>query len=149
MYRPAVVRFYFDADVLGLAHTVCRLRSDATYPGDPGGAVQKRMRGPCVIESPSVKDPVWIPTVAAQGWLIITRDSQILDHLAEISAVRVHGAKMVTLAARDAGSTWGQLEVLMRQWRAIERLLDQPGPFVYTATRTTLRPINLGSPTPP
>lgn len=34
--RPAVVRFYFDADVLGLAHTICRLRNDCTYPGDPG-----------------------------------------------------------------------------------------------------------------
>ena len=30
--RPAVVRFSFDADVLGLAHVVAALRNDATGP---------------------------------------------------------------------------------------------------------------------
>lgn len=33
--RPAEVRFYFDADVLGLAKVVARLRNDATYPAIP------------------------------------------------------------------------------------------------------------------
>jgi hypothetical protein len=32
-----MVRFYFDADVLGLAKVMVQLRSDVTYPGDPGG----------------------------------------------------------------------------------------------------------------
>jgi hypothetical protein len=32
--RPATVRFYFDADVLGVAKVVAALRSDVTYPGD-------------------------------------------------------------------------------------------------------------------
>ncbi|GEL16931.1 hypothetical protein [Pseudonocardia asaccharolytica] len=38
-YKPATVRFYFDADVLGLglAHQIAGLRPDATYPGDPAG----------------------------------------------------------------------------------------------------------------
>jgi hypothetical protein len=31
-----MVRFYFDADVLGLAKVMVMLRSDMTYPGDPG-----------------------------------------------------------------------------------------------------------------
>lgn len=31
----------------------------------------------------------------------------------------------------------------MSQWRAIERLIDEPGPFIYTATRTTLRRMNI------
>jgi hypothetical protein len=37
--KPATVRFYFDADILGLAKVVAPLRYDATYPGDPGGVV--------------------------------------------------------------------------------------------------------------
>jgi hypothetical protein len=45
---------------------------------------------------------------------------------------------MVTLASADAGSTWAQLEVLMTQWRRIERLTHEAGPFIYTATRTSL-----------
>jgi hypothetical protein len=40
--KPAEVRYYFDADVLGLGKTVTRLRPDATYPGDPGGVLHKR-----------------------------------------------------------------------------------------------------------
>jgi hypothetical protein len=35
--RPAQVRYYFDANVLGLAKVVSTLRPDVTYPGDPGG----------------------------------------------------------------------------------------------------------------
>lgn len=137
--KPAKVRFYLDADVLGLAHLVCQLRSGTTYPGDFGAVIQRRERPPCVITSPGVKDPVWIPQVAEQGWLIITRDRRIQDHRAEIQAVRDSGAKMVTLTSADAGSTWAQLEVLMSQWRRIERLALEEGPFVWTASRTVLR----------
>lgn len=138
--RPATVRFYFDADVLGLAKAVVRLRSDSTYPGDPGDVVHKRERSRCPITSPSTLDRDWIPEVARRGWLIITRDSHIRDHRAEIEAMREHRAKMVTLASEEAQGTWNQLEVLMCQWRAIaERVVDEPGPFIYRASRTALR----------
>lgn len=143
-YRPAAVRFYFDADVLGLAHVVAGLRADATYPGDPGGVVRRHLRSQCPIADPSVKDSVWIPQVTGLGWLIITRDAKIQDHRAEIAAVRDNGARMVTLGGRDAVGTWAQLEVLMSQWRAIERCLEENGPFIYSATRTTFRLIDLG-----
>jgi hypothetical protein len=62
---------------------------------------------------------------------------------AEIAAVRDNGARMVTLAGDEAIGTWAQLEVLLTQWRAVERLLNAPGPFVYSATRTSLRPVDL------
>jgi CheY-like chemotaxis protein len=39
--QPATVRFYFDANVLGLAKAAVRLRSHSTYPGDPAGVVHK------------------------------------------------------------------------------------------------------------
>lgn len=47
--KPAVVRFYLDADVLGLAHVVAGLRNDATYPGDPGAVIKRRQRSACPI----------------------------------------------------------------------------------------------------
>jgi hypothetical protein len=31
----------------------------------------------------------------------------------------------------------------MNQWRAITARLDDPGPFIYTATRTTFRKIDI------
>lgn len=143
MVRPAEVRFYVDADVLGLAKILVQLRSDVTYPDDPGGTIHKRQRPACPV-SPHDKDRVWIPQVAAHGWVIITRDSAIQRYRAELTAVRENNARMVTLAGRDATTTWAQLELLMTQWRAIEQLTRQSGPFVYSATRTArLRRINL------
>lgn len=144
MVRPAEVRFYFDADVLGLAKVFVRLRPDVTYPGDPGGVVHKRKRPPCPVSSPAEKDRIWIPQVAGLGRLIITRDSAIQRYRAELAAVRDNGARMVALAGRDATNTWAQLELFMTQWRAIEALTHQHGPFIYTATRMApLRAIDL------
>ena len=141
--KPATVRFYVDADLLGLANILVQVRNDVTYPGDPGGTLHKRRRPPCPVTSPSVLDPVWIPEVTRRGWLILTRDSKISDNLAEITAVRDSGARMVALAGTEAIGTWRQLEVVMCQWRAIERRLDETGPFIYTATRTRLNPVDL------
>jgi hypothetical protein len=97
------------------------LRSDATYPGDPGGTVHLRQRPSCSITDPETDDPVWIPETARQGWLIITRDGHIQDHKAEIDAVRDSNARMIALAGKEAKNTWLQLEIVMNQWRAIER----------------------------
>lgn len=87
---------------------------------------------------------VWIPQVASRGWLIITRDSRIQQHPAEIAAVKANNARMVALSGDDARGTWQQLEVLMRHWRAIEVLATRPGPFVYTAKRGSLKSVDLG-----
>lgn len=64
-------------------------------------------------------------------------------HRAEIEAVRSSGARMIALAGEEARGTWYQLEVVMCQWRAIERRTFEPGPFIYLASRTTLRSIEL------
>ena len=141
--KPATVRFYIDADVLGLAKVLVALRSDVTYPGDPGGTVHRRQRPPCCITDPDTDDAVWIPETARQGWLIITRDSGIQHHRAEIEAVRNSSARMIALAGEEAKNTWLQLEIVMSQWRAIERRLNEPAPFIYTATRTVLKPVHL------
>ncbi len=92
--RPATVRFYLDADVLGLAKLLVQVRNDVTYPGDPGGTLHKRERPACLIASPKALDTEWIPEVAAQGWLIVSRDSNIGVNRAEIDAVRDNGARV-------------------------------------------------------
>lgn len=141
MVKPAQVRFYFDADLLGLAKVLAGLRPDITYPSDPGGAVHKRERPPCTVTDRAALDTEWIPECARQGWVIVTRDSQIQQNPAERAAVRLYDARMVALAGTEAITTWMQLEVVMSQWRSIERCTEEPGPFIYSATRTTFRSI--------
>jgi hypothetical protein len=141
--KLASVRLYFDADVLGVAKVIAALRNDCTYPGDPGATIRKRHRPPCVIADRATPDSEWIPTVSRLGWLIITRDSRIQHNRAEIQAVRDAGARMVALSGPEAGTVWEQLEVLMSQWRRIEQLLEEPGPFVRRGTRSALSPVDL------
>ena len=134
--KPATVRFYFDADILGLGKLIAGLRNDCTYPGDPGGVVRRRQRPACSITTPATDDLVWIPQVTAARMLIITRDSAIQRRVAELNTVRDSGARMVALSGAEAVGTWAQLEVVMSQWRRIEALLAVPGPFVYSVSRT-------------
>lgn len=141
--KSAEVRFYVDADLLGLGHVLARLRPDITYPGDSGAIIHKRHRPPCPITSPAIKDTEWIPEVARRGWLILTRDRHIQDHRLEIAAVRDNAARMVTLTAESVRSVFDQLEIVMCRWRDLERCLTEPPPFIYAATRTGLRRITL------
>lgn len=141
--KAAVVRFYFDADILGLGRLIASLRPDCTFPGDPGAVIHRRKRPPCLITSTDTPDQDWIPLVAEAGYLMVTRDRLISRRIAEREAVFQHGARVLVLSARDAQTVWTQLEVFMSQWRRIENLLDRPGPFIVRATRTTLSDLDL------
>lgn len=136
--KQAEVRYYFDADIIGLGQIFCKLRSDCTYPGDPGGVVYKRQRPKCVVEKTNVPDADWIPQVTEQGLIILTRDNKIQRHVAEAQAVRKYKARMVVLPGKKAENKWGQLEIVMTQWREIENLCDKSGPFIYMVNRTAL-----------
>ena len=143
--KPAQVHYYLDADILGLARVLAGLRSDVTFPGDRGMVVNKRRRSPCPITDVATKDSVWIPQVTQRGWLIITRDRHVKDHRREIGAVVEHGARMVVLSGTAARTTWEQLEIVMGQWRRIEQCRNESGPFIYLATRTQLKQVELKS----
>lgn len=142
MPKSVSVAFYVDEDILGLAHVLAALRTDVTYPGDPGATIRNRTRPPCPIER-GTKDDVWVPKVTAFKWLIISRDHNIRENPLERAAVRDSGARMVALSGEHAGDKWVQLELVMRHWRKIERLTSQPGPFIYLATYARRQPLDL------
>lgn len=142
--KTADVRFYFDADILGLAHTVCALRPDCTYPGDRGAKIKRQVRPPCIIRDPGTKDRDWIPEVARLGWVAITRDSDIQSHLSLLHLVKEYELRLVTLTGPDAaGGPWRQLGIIVPQWPNIELLATRPGPVVVAATRTGFRHVDV------
>lgn len=145
--KQAEVRFYFDADILGLGKLISGLRPDCTFPGDPGAVIHKRQRQRqrCSVTSPATAGTDWIPRVTAEGLLIVTRDAKIQRRVAEVQAVVEHGATMVALTSKDATTLWKQLEVFMTQWRNIEQLHGLPGPFIYRASRTALTKLELNA----
>jgi len=137
------IRYYVDADLLGIAKILTPIRSDMTYPGDPGGLGRDGLpRDPCPIH-PGAKDPDWLPLVAQQGWIVISRDRRQRSKPAERAAITEHSARVVTLDAKRQLSKWDELEILFCQWRAIEALTSAPGPWLYIASRTTLRAFDL------
>ena len=90
------------------------------------------------------KDDVdWVPRVAALGWLIITRDHNIWENPEERRAVRASRAKMVALSGQDAANKWDQLRLLMQRWPRLELLAEEPGPFIWLASRTRMTFLNL------
>lgn len=133
------VRFYVDADCLGLAKVLVTVRSDVTYPGDAGGVLKGRARPACPITEPHTKDEVWVPRVAAEGWGIITRDRAIQRRPAELAAVRANGAKVFAITTDEKLSVWHWLEIVAINWRRMEFLLDDDGPYIYAITRTGTR----------
>lgn len=141
--KPAEVRFYVDADLLGLAKVLAGLRFDVTFPGDSGAVIHKHVRSACPITDPATPDTEWLPLAAEQGWLVISRDHNIRENPAERRAVLESGARMVALAGEDAGNKWHQLELVVRHWRRIEALATEAGPFIYTATYARLTKLDL------
>ena len=137
------VRFYVDADTLGLAHIMVRLRWDVTYPGDPGGRFKRHTRPPCPITTTDIDDEDWIPIAASRGWTIISRDMKIEKRPAELAAVKENRAKVIALSSNEKLDVWRQLEILMCNWRAIEKLSETEGPFIYVLTRTGSRKLQL------
>lgn len=135
--RP--VRYYVDADLMGLAKVLANLREDVTYPSDPGGIVRKRVRPASPVVTTDVDDLDWIPVVAERSWSILTRDMKITRRPAELEAVRAHSAKLFVLDSREATNVWLQLEIVMSRWRDIERTSNQPGPFVHSVTRSRVK----------
>ncbi|WP_373234856.1 hypothetical protein [Mycobacterium marinum] len=144
MAQEAKVRFYFDADILGLAHVICGLRNDCTYPGDPGAVIKRRLRRACPISTPrATKDREWIPVVAQSGWVAITRDSNIMDHVSLLELINEHGLRLIALSGKDGRDPWGQLEIVLSHWRRIEAVCERRGPLLLVASRTSLRQVDI------
>ena len=50
---------------------------------------------------------------------------------------------MVALVGQDAKTSWDQLEICIRTWVRFEKLLEQPGPFIYAVGATSFRKVSL------
>jgi hypothetical protein len=60
---------------------------------------------------------------------------------AERDLILQSGARRIQIAGRPGEKLrkWDQLEIVIGQWKAIERMVATPGPWVYVATRSRIR----------
>ena len=50
---------------------------------------------------------------------------------------------MFAITSHEQLDNWGLLEVVVSQWRRMERAAQEPGPYIYSMTRTSLTKIAL------
>jgi hypothetical protein len=111
-----VIRFYIDADLIGLGRVLVNVRSDGTNPGDHGGLGVGGLNWP-LAQPKGERDAVWIPLVAKEGGIVITRDRHLQHRPDEHSAILEQDAKVIRLDARHELNKWLQLEIVVTQWR--------------------------------
>lgn len=88
-------------------------------------------------------DDVWIPQVTQAAMAIITRDTAILRRLREIAAIKASGARVFALAGSGTLGRWELLEMVVAQWRTLEKHVAKAGPFVYSVNRTTVSRLDI------
>jgi PIN like domain len=141
--------WYVDADTLGLAYVLVRARPDVTFPGDDGDRHKKSWRmPPCMISDPAMRDDEWIPAVTQAGLAIISRDKRIASRTAEKEAILKAGARMFAIVSPGNLRTWELLSIVVARWGQMERLAEEPGPYIYAVTSTGMHKIDLGSSPP-
>jgi hypothetical protein len=137
-------RWYVDADTLGLAHVLIRARPDVTFPGDDGIRHRSAWRlPPCVVPDPATRDDLWIPLVAGADLAIITRDKHIATRMAEKAEVLAASARMFAITTPGNLRTWDLLAVVVAQWEKFEFAVEEPGPYIYSVTRSAMSKIDL------
>lgn len=136
------IKYYVDADLIGLGKLLVQVRTDVTYAGDEGGlGIDKKPRDRSPI-APGALDPVWIPEAAGRNWLVITKDTHMAGRPEERRMILTTNARHLRIAGTPGKKLrkWDQLEIVVSQWRTIERLFDEePGPWIRVLTRTGLR----------
>lgn len=76
---------------------------------------------------------------------IITRDRRIAERTSEKNAVVAAAARMFAITSAEQLDNWGLLEIVVTQWRRIEKAAEEAGPYIYSLTRTTMHKIDLFS----
>lgn len=135
--KSARAQWYVDADTLGLAHVLKHCRRDVTFCGDDGIRDKPSWKlPPCVIQDTETGDDVWIPEVTRAGLAIISRDRRIATRTAEKNAVLSSNARMFAITSPENLDVWGLVEVVVTRWREMEIAAEEPGPYIYSLTRS-------------
>jgi len=90
-----------------------------------------------------VLDPDWIPAVAARELIVIGRDRRIRTRPQELRALRDAKLRVFWIAGKRDLSTWDWLTRLVRNWDAMEEVIEErgPGPWFFGVNERSLTEI--------
>lgn len=122
-----VFRFFADESVLGLGRLLARERDDVLYPGH-------ELLPEVPLGSPDVD---WMRIVAGRQLIAFHRDRRIRTRPHEVARFREHGLRSVWFGGKKDLSSRQQLELLLRHWGSLERLIESSGPGPWGLTLTS------------
>lgn len=120
-------RFFVDENVIGLGRALAEARDDVLHPGHPD--LPDVPRG--------TLDPDWLPTIAALELIVLTRDKRMRYKPGERQLLLEHGLRVVALTGTKNMTTWEMLELVVRGWAKLERLVKDQGAGPWWASWTT------------
>ena len=82
------------------------------------------------------EDPDWLPIVAARDLIVLGRDKRIRYKPGERRLWLEHGLRVVALTGTKDMSTWEMLELVVRHWHKLEKLLKTEGAGPWWASWT-------------
>lgn len=130
-------QWYCDENAIGLGRQLAQARLPVTWPGDSGQRLPAKLSLP---ESPvserGLPDEEWIPQVARAGLAIITKDARILSRRVELDAVLASRARLFVIDGTKPLDLWGELRVVAAQWDAIVQVSRDPGPYIYSISKS-------------
>lgn len=127
---------YLDANLLGVARPLARIRADVIHPGHPA----------CPELHSHTKDEIWLAEAGRHGWVVLMRDKHIRRRPGERQALLDGGLRTFCLTSSGNSSKWEVLRLLVVNWPSIERTAHQrPGPYIYSVTSRGVRPLALGA----
>ncbi|WP_167103376.1 hypothetical protein [Mycobacterium sp. DL592] len=118
-----LVRFYVDESAAGLGLALAAARKDTIHVGHP--LIPACPRG--------ALDTEWIPEVAKQDLVVITRDKKLRTKPVEVLALWEHGLRVFNIGGKNDLPTWEWLVRVVRHWTRMEEIVaDRPvGPWIY------------------
>ena len=130
-------QWYCDENAIGLGRQLAQARLPVTWPGDDGERSPARLSLPASpVAVRGQPDEEWIPLVARAGLAIITKDARILSRKVELDSVLVSRARMFVIDGTKPLDLLGELRVVASQWDSIVELSSDPGPYVYSISKS-------------
>lgn len=113
-----------DESALGLGKLLAGIRDDVTFAGH--------------LDLPEIPlgtiDVVWMPIVAARGWVAIRRDRRIQTRPLEVRVFSEVGLRTVWLGGKKDMRSYQQLDLVIRHWQALEDRREELGPGPWSVT---------------
>jgi PIN like domain len=131
--------YFTDENTLGLGKLLRREgRDDVVYPGHEQ-----------LPEVPiGTPDLDWMPIIARQHLIVVTRDRRIRTRPAELRAYWEHGIRSLWIGAKQDLGPPQQVELFLAHEERLQREITKrgPGPWALAMSPSGVRPLNLREP---